>query len=83
MIMRKNKYRVIGLFILAFFLGTCSGDTFVDDFDIKFCGEGCSSSSPWRVESLDLNLPCFSTKDACLQWAASHGYGDKPCIKCD
>jgi len=83
MIMKNNKHSLIGLFILAFFLGTCGGDNFVDDFDIKFCGDGCASSSPWRVESLDLNLPCFSTKDACLQWAASHGYGDKPCIKCD
>ena len=81
--MKKNKQSLFGLFILAFFLGTCSGDNFVDDIDIKFCGEGCSSSAPWRVESLDLNLQCFATKDACLQWAASHGYGDKTCIKCD
>lgn len=81
--MKKNKYNLILLLIFAFFLGTCSGDDFVGDFDLKFCGEGCSSTTPWRVESLDLNLSCFSTKEACLQWAAGHGYGDKQCIKCN
>lgn len=63
----------------AFLLGLCSKD----DWDIKFCGEGCPSGSPWRVESLDLGLPCFPSQEACLEWAASHGYGDKPCIRCD
>ena len=51
-------------FSAIFFLGTCSGDDFVEDINVRFCGDGCSSSTPWRVESLDLNLPCFSTKDA-------------------
>jgi hypothetical protein len=45
--------------------------------------EGCPTSQPWKVESLDLKLPCFSTKEACLEWAATHGYSDKPCIECD
>lgn len=81
--MKKSMFNLILLFISTIFLGMCSGDDFVEDIDVKFCGEGCFSSTPWRVESLDLNLPCFSTKDACLEWAASHGYSDKPCIKCD
>ena len=76
--MKTNKYGLIILFIFTFFLCTC-----VDDVDLKLCGEGCVSTTPWRVESWDLNLPCFSTKDSCLVWAASHGYSDKPCIKCD
>ena len=84
--MKKIKF-IPGLiffsFSAIFFLGTCSGDDFVEDINVRFCGDGCSSSTPWRVESLDLNLPCFSTKDACMQWAASHGYGDKTCIRCD
>ncbi|MFO7719084.1 MAG: hypothetical protein R6W85_01430 [Gillisia sp.] len=81
--MKKSRLNLILLFISTIFLSMCSGDDFVEDIDVKFCGEGCSSSTPWRVESLDLNLPCFSTKDACLEWAASNGYRDKPCIKCD
>ena len=84
--MKKSRL-IPGLIFLSFsaifFLGTCSGDDFVEDINVRFCGDGCSGSTPWRVESLDLNLPCFSTKDACMQWAASHGYGDKTCIRCD
>lgn len=84
--MKKSRLTLI-LFFLSFsaifILGSCSGDDFVGDINVKLCGEGCSSSTPWRVESLDLNLPCFSTRDACLAWAASHGYSDKTCIRCD
>jgi hypothetical protein len=77
--MRKNKYILILILISAFVLGTCSSD---DDWGIKFCEE-CGGSTPWRVETLDLGLPCFKTEEACLEWAASHGYGDQSCNKCD
>ena len=77
----KNWKLTRNLFFISaiFFLSTCSGG----DDEIKICSQRCSSSQPWRVESLDLNLPCFATKEACVQWAASHGYSDKPCILCN
>ncbi len=50
---------------------------------IKICVQPCSSSTPWRVESLDLGLPCFWTKDDCIKWASSNGYSDKPCVTCN
>lgn len=53
-----------------------------DNEEFIICGSGCSSSTPWRVESLDLNLPCFATKEQCQSWASSSGYGGA-CVKCD
>lgn len=79
-VMKRKKYIFILILISTFGFYRYSGD---DDWDVKFCGDGCPSSSPWRVESLNLGLPCFSTKEACLEWAEKNGYGDKPCIKCD
>lgn len=76
--MKKNRLTMLLLFS-SIFLWMCSDD----DNEFKICPERCASSTPWRVESLDLNLQCFSTKDACLQWASSHGYSDKPCINCN
>jgi hypothetical protein len=49
----------------------------------KICAQPCSSNTPWRVESLDLGLPCFRTKEDCLKWASSNGYNDKPCVTCN
>ena len=66
------------LMITAFILNMCSSD---DDWDIKLCS--CPSTAPWSVESLDLGLPCFKTKEECEEWAKKSGYGDEPCIKCD
>ena len=80
--MKTRKFNLVLLLFFSMVLSTCE-DAFVEDIDLKFCGDGCPSSSPWRVESWDLGLPCFTTKEACLEWAATHGYGDKPCIKCD
>lgn len=50
---------------------------------ITICGTQCSSTAPWTVESLDMGNPCFATQTECQQWAATHGYSDKPCVKCD
>jgi hypothetical protein len=50
---------------------------------LGICVNRCNSTSPWKVETLDLGLPCFATQDACRTWAASHGYGDKTCVLCD
>lgn len=50
---------------------------------VVICGSGCSTAAPWRVESLDLGLPCFATKQQCMDWAATHGYGDRNCVMCD
>ena len=66
------------LLLLAIVTGTCHKEE-----AIVICGNRCSSSTPWRVESLDLGLPCFATKAACEQWAESNGYGEKGCVKCD
>ena len=77
--MNKKKYILILILLSAFIFDMCSSD---DEWDIKFCPGGCPSATPWRVESLDIGLPCFSTKDECLAWAATHGYSDGTCIKC-
>ena len=50
---------------------------------IRICGSSCPSVHPWRVESLDLGLPCFATKAACENWANTNGYSGKPCVECD
>lgn len=77
--MKKSNIAIVLCIILTFIIiNTCSND---DEF--KLCMEGCPTTEPWKVESLDLKLPCFSTQEACLEWAKTHGYSDKPCIKCD
>ncbi|HET9825874.1 MAG TPA: hypothetical protein VFP87_11100 [Chitinophagaceae bacterium] len=76
--MKSGRTGLIALLIFAFALGTCKKD---EPFVI--CGNRCPSGAPWRVESLDLGLPCFGTKEACMSWASSHGYGDKDCVQCD
>lgn len=76
--MKRNKYSSIALFIFTLFLGSCRTEE-----EIRICGTQCQTSKPWTVESFDLGLPCFTTQDSCLQWAGSHGYGGKPCVKCD
>ncbi len=80
--MKTKGFKWVLLLLFSMVLSTCE-DAFVEDIDIKFCGDGCPTSSPWRVESLNLGLPCFETKTACLNWAAMHGYSDKPCVQCD
>jgi len=77
--MKDCKYSSVTLFIFILFLGGCS--TASDEF--KICANTCSKSEPWRVESLDLGLPCFTTQNLCLEWAKTHGYSDKPCVRCD
>ncbi|MBI3138225.1 MAG: hypothetical protein HYZ15_06550 [Sphingobacteriales bacterium] len=76
--MKARLYQLLLLFILITVLGTCRKD---EAFVI--CANRCTSSAPWRVESLDLGLPCFATRSECDQWAAANGYGGKPCVKCD
>jgi hypothetical protein len=67
------------LFLFIILLGVgCTKDK-----PTTICAQRCSSTTPWRVESLDLDLPCFASKDECLNWAKSHGYGDKPCVECN
>jgi len=77
--MRKNISILILILISAVTLGTCSSD----DEEFKICTNKCPEASPGKAESLNLGLPCFSTKEACLEWASKNGYGDKPCIECD
>ncbi len=76
--MKVNVYRTTFLLMLAMMLGTCQKEE-----EIVICANRCTSSAPWRVESLDLGLPCFGTKEACEQWAVTNGYGGKGCVKCD
>jgi hypothetical protein len=70
--------KAIFLFILYFFT-SCKKE----DADIRICVNKCSATTPWKVESLDLGLPCFSTKEECLNWADAHGYNGYSCVKCD
>jgi len=51
--------------------------------DIVLCANRCPEASPWRVESLDLNLPCFTNQIDCRDWAVKHGYADRPCVRCN
>jgi len=78
--MRNQNFILIFLILIsAFVLVMCGGD----DEEFKICVDRCPPETPWKVESLDYGNPCFATKEACLEWAADHGYGDKPCIRCD
>lgn len=68
------------------FMASCKKDSLVGSTGgggFTICANSCSNAQPWRVESLDLGLPCFSTQQQCQQWAGSNGYGDKPCVKCN
>lgn len=76
--MKRNKYSSIVLVIFVLLLLTCKKEE-----ETKICVHSCPGATPWTVESLDLGLPCFATKDDCMQWAATHGYSNKPCITCD
>jgi len=70
--------KVLFLILTVIFISTCTNDD-----EVKICVNRCSTSQPWKVESLDLNLPCFSTEVSCNEWAVSHGYSGKRCVKCD
>jgi hypothetical protein len=75
-----KKIKITVLISLAFIVfSSCTKDSNT----VVFCGNNCPSEKPWRVESLDLGLPCFSKYDSCRKWAVGHGYADKPCVKCD
>lgn len=77
--MKANKTYIAAAAVLVLLLTTdCGKKT-----EITICGNRCSSATPWRVESLDLGLPCFATKQQCIEWAAANGYGDKPCVLCN
>jgi hypothetical protein len=54
-----------------------------DNNTVVICGNRCPSDAPWKVETLDIGLPCFSRYDSCRKWATAHGYADKPCVRCD
>ena len=77
--MKSNKNIIIVFFIII--LLSCSGDAFVGDIDLKFCGK-CANSGRWTVDSLDFN-PCFPSKAECLDWANKNGYSDKGCVLCN
>lgn len=79
--MKSNKYIIITIFIITIFYNSCSSDTFVPDFNLKFCGD-CANTGNWTVNSLGLN-PCFSTNTECLNWAKTHGYPDTECVLCN
>lgn len=75
-------FKSIFIFISVFsLLITCDTDSPFEDF--KICPERCPDDKPWRVETLDLRLPCFETQKECLDWAKTHGYTDYSCIKCN
>ena len=80
--MKNSKYSLILGIVFLLFLGDCSPVS--DELEnFKICANPCPSSQPWKVESLDLGLPCFVSQDLCLQWAKTHGYSDKPCVQCN
>lgn len=77
--MKKRLVILIVLFISAItLLNKCS-----DTEEFKLCVQKCPSSQPWRVETLDLDRPCFATKDECLEWAENNGYSNVDCVKCN
>ena len=75
--MKTNKHYYLLLLIFSRLIVSCQTDKII------LCGTRCSSTTPWKVESLDLGLPCFATKDACKQWSETHGYSSSECVKCD
>jgi hypothetical protein len=72
----QRAHIVIGC--IAFFIGGCDKEL----GNTNICANRCPDNAPWRVESLDLGLPCFSSKEACEQWSREHSYY-KPCVKCN
>lgn len=76
---KNNKYLMFSISISM--LLSCSGDAFVDDINLKFCGK-CANTGRWTIDSLDFN-PCYSTKAECLDYAAKNGYSDKGCVLCN
>ena len=80
--MKNSNYYSIMWFFLLFLVYSCSPVS--DEFkSFKICANPCPTTEPWKVESLDLGLPCFVNQDLCLQWAKTHGYSDKPCVQCN
>lgn len=77
--MRKMSLPTILCFTLMTMLIACKHK----EEEFKICATHCADGRPWTVESLDLGLPCFATKDTCTKWAAKNGYGDKRCITCN
>lgn len=75
--------QILSLFISIFILCACSDDDWITSGDFRICATKCLPEKPWTVETLDLERPCFETKEACLEWASTHGYSDKKCLKCD
>lgn len=68
---------------ILFFILTAANGCSHENNQVILCSERCSDSAPWKVESLDRNLPCFETEKACENWRESHGYSGKPCVKCN
>lgn len=76
--MKKSYSLLVALFMVAWMCTSCKKK---ESFTI--CADRCPVGTPWKVESLDLGLPCFATQSDCIQWASTHGYSDKPCVLCD
>jgi len=79
--MKSNKYILIAFLVIVLLANSCSGDAFVDDIDIQFCGK-CAGTKKWTVNVMDFN-PCFSSNGECLDWAKKNGYSDKECVLCN
>ncbi|MBF2707729.1 hypothetical protein [Flavobacterium soyangense] len=79
--MKRNRYILIVFLIVTLFNNSCSGDAFVGDIDLHFCGK-CAGTGKWTVDSFDFT-PCHTTKAECLDWAKRNGYYDKDCILCN
>ena len=62
--MKSNKHIPIVFFIGTLLSSSCSGDSFVEDIDIQFCGK-CAGTGEWTVNAMDFN-PCLKTNAACL-----------------
>ena len=62
--MKSNKHILIVFFIVTLLSNSCSGDSFVGDIDIQFCGK-CAGTGKWTVNVMDFN-PCFSSNAECL-----------------
>jgi hypothetical protein len=75
--MKIDKHYSLLILIFKKLLVSCQTDK------ITLCGNRCSSTTPWKVENLDLGLPCFATKEACVQWSKTHGYYSSECVKCN
>jgi hypothetical protein len=74
----SKKLYIVLVALVLFFVADCGKKN-----EIVICGNRCPGAAPWRVESLDLGLPCFATKQQCTDWANTHGYGDRNCVLCN